>query len=188
MSKPCQYGGQAIIEGVMMKGPETMAIAVRKPNDEILVDVRPVKSITKKFPILKAPLLRGVVALVESLVDGIQALTFSANQSLEEEGEELTPREMGLTVLLALVLGIALFVILPTGLTRLVDHLVASVFVQNIIEGIIRIIVFMLYIVAISRMQDIQRVFQYHGAEHKTIHAYEAGAPLVPEEVQKFST
>lgn len=188
MSKPCQYGGQAVIEGVMMKGPEKVAIAVRKANGEVLVDLKPVNSITKKYPILKAPLVRGVVSLVESMVDGIKALTYSANQSLEEEEEELSPKEMGFTLILSLGLGILLFVIAPTGLTKLVDHLVPSIFMQNIIEGIIRITIFLLYIVAISRMKDIQRVFQYHGAEHKTIHAYEAGSPLIPAEVQKYST
>jgi uncharacterized protein YqhQ len=188
MKEYCQYGGQAVIEGVMMRGPENLAIAVRKPNQEIILEHRAINSIAKRFPVLKWPLIRGVVALVESLVIGMQALAFSANQSLEEEEEELSTKELAFSMGLALALGILLFIVAPTALTRLVDRFVPDVFLQNLIEGGIRITIFLLYILVISRMKDIQRVFQYHGAEHKVIHAYEAGEKLIVENIQKYST
>lgn len=188
MKEYCQYGGQAVIEGVMMRGPEHLAIAVRKSNQEIILEHREINSITKRFPLLKWPLLRGVVALVESLVIGMKALSFSANQSLEEGEEELSTKELAFSMGLAFALGILLFVVAPTALTRLVDKFVPDVFLQNLIEGGIRITIFLLYILVISRMKDIQRVFQYHGAEHKVIHAYEAGEKLIVENIQKYST
>lgn len=188
MKEHCQYGGQAVIEGVMMRGPEQLAIAVRKPDQEIILEKREINSVVKRFPFLKWPLLRGVVALAESLVIGMQALSFSANQSLEEEEEELTTRELALSMGLALALGILLFVVAPTGLTKLIDRFIPGVLLQNLVEGVIRIVIFLLYILAISRMKDIQRVFQYHGAEHKVIHAYEAGEELTVANIQKYST
>ncbi len=188
MKEYCQYGGQAVIEGVMMRGPEQLAIAVRKPDQEIVLEKREINSVVKRFPFLKWPLLRGVVALAESLVIGMQALSFSANQSLEEEEEELSAKELALSMGLALALGILLFVVAPTTLTKLIDRFIPGVFVQNLVEGVIRIGIFLLYILAISRMKDIQRVFQYHGAEHKVIHAYEAGEELTVANIQKYST
>lgn len=188
MKEYCQYGGQAVIEGVMMRGPEQLAIAVRKPDQEIVLEKREINSVVKRLPFLKWPLLRGVVALAESLVIGMQALSFSANQSLEEEEEELSAKELALSMGLALALGILLFVVAPTTLTKLIDRFIPGVFVQNLVEGVIRIGIFLLYILAISRMKDIQRVFQYHGAEHKVIHAYEAGEELTVANIQKYST
>ncbi len=188
MKENCQYGGQAVIEGVMMRGAEHLAVAVRKSDQEIVLDKREIKSVTKRFPILKKPILRGVVAMVESLIIGMQALSYSANQSLEEEEEELTTKELALSMGFALGLGILLFIVAPTSLTRLIDPYLPGVLAQNLVEGLIRIIIFILYVVIISRMKDIQRVFQYHGAEHKVINAYEAGEELTIANAQKYST
>jgi len=182
-----QYGGQAVIEGVMMRGPSSRAIAVRLPEGGIAVDEKNIGSITNKYPFLKWPLIRGVVALVESLLIGIEALSYSANQALGEE-EELSKTEMALTIGFALALAVVLFVIIPTGAAHFLQGFVKGSFAQNLVEGVIRLGVFLLYVVLIGRMQDIKRVFQYHGAEHKVINAYEAGEQLIPERVQKFST
>lgn len=182
-----QYGGQAVIEGVMMRGPKTRSIAVRKPDNSIITDRKPVTSIAQRYPFLKWPGVRGVVALFESLIMGIEALSYSANQSVEEE-EELTKKEMVITMMVALGLAILLFVALPTAATHWAAGAVKDPFWSNIIEGVIRLAVFLAYVVAISRMQDIQRVFQYHGAEHKVINAYEAGVPLEVNQIQRYST
>ncbi len=187
MGDKFQYGGQAVIEGVMMRGSQGVAIAVRKPDNDIIIERRPVNSITKKLPFLKWPFLRGTVMLFESLIIGIQALAFSANQAAEGEGEELGPWEMALTIGLALVLGILLFVVAPTTGARLLYKTFSSNVLINIFEGLFRILIFLLYVIAISRMKDIQRVFQYHGAEHKVINAYEAGVELTVENVRRYS-
>jgi len=181
-----QYGGQAVIEGVMMRGRRAIAIAVRKPDNEIIIEQRPVKSITEKLPFLKWPFFRGVVMLFESLIIGIQALAFSANQAAEDEGEELSPWEMTLTIGIALVLGILLFVVAPTTVARFL-YFLENVILINFFEGLIRIAIFLLYVVAISRMKDILRVFQYHGAEHKVINTFEANEELKVENVRKYS-
>lgn len=188
MSKPVQYGGQAVIEGVMMRGPKESAIAVRLPNGEIEVTRKPIHAWSSR-PFFKLPLLRGFVALVDSLVVGTKALTFSANRSIgEEEGEELGFWEMFLTVAIALGLGLVLFVGLPTGTAHLLQGKVPGVVWQNLLEGLIRLLVFLIYILAISRLKDIQRIFQYHGAEHKAIFTYEAGEELVVENARSHST
>jgi len=182
-----QYGGQAVIEGVMMRGPHSRAIAVRLPEGGIALDHKEVGSITQRYPFLKWPLIRGVVALVESLVIGIEALSFSANQAMGEE-EDLSKTEIVLTIGAAFGLAVVLFVILPTWGAHLTKGIFQGSFAQNLVEGFFRIAVFLLYVVVIGRMQDIKRVFQYHGAEHKVINAYEAGQELTVEKVQRFST
>lgn len=182
-----QYGGQAVIEGVMMRGPHTRSIAVRAPEGGIVVDSKQVGSVTGRYPFLKWPLLRGVVALVESLVIGVEALSFSANQAMGEE-EELSKTELVLTIGMAFLLAIVLFVVVPTGAAHFMDDYVKGSFAQNLLEGTLRLGVFLLYVVLIGRLQDIKRVFQYHGAEHKVINAYEAGEELVVAKVQRFST
>lgn len=182
-----QYGGQAVIEGVMMRGPSSRAVAVRLPEGGIAVDEKQVGSITKKYPFLKWPLLRGVVALVESLLIGIEALNYSASKALGEE-EELSKTEIILTIGFALALAVVLFVIVPTGAAHLLKNLFQSSLAQNLVEGVLRLVVFLLYVVLIGRLEDIKRVFQYHGAEHKVINAYEAGHDLTVEKVQRFST
>ncbi|MDR3541152.1 MAG: DUF1385 domain-containing protein [Desulfosporosinus sp.] len=188
MGRPVQYGGQAVIEGVMMRGPRESAIAVRLPDGTIELTHLKLNSWATK-PILKLPLIRGFVALVDSLIVGMRALTFSANRSMgEEDGgeDELGFWEMALTIGIAFALGLLLFVGLPTGMAYLLRGKVTGTMWQNLLEGAIRLVVFFMYILLISRLKDIQRVFQYHGAEHKAIFTYEAGAELIVENARPF--
>lgn len=180
-------GGQAVIEGVMMRGPETVATAVREPSGEISVKTEAVSSITKRYPILKKPMIRGVVALAESLILGLRSLSYSA-QKAGEEGEELSNREIVLTMAFSLILAIVLFVIIPTAAAKYIHSAITDPMWLNLAEGGLRMAIFLLYVFGISRLKDIQRVFEYHGAEHKTIHAYESGVPLTVENVQSYST
>ncbi|HEY6872174.1 MAG TPA: DUF1385 domain-containing protein [Geobacteraceae bacterium] len=185
-------GGQAVIEGVMMRAPRSVAIAVRRPSGEIVVRKEEAIPLSERYPVVKFPIVRGAVALFQSLIVGIKALNFSANEALvEEEGaekEELSPLAMGGTMAVAFGFGILLFFILPLYLTKLLVPLIGSSnIVFNLVDGVIRVAVFLLYIWSISRMKDIQRVFQYHGAEHKSIFAFEAGEELTVENVRKYS-
>lgn len=178
-------GGQAVIEGVMMRDAAKTATAVRLPNGEIAVEMHPVTSIRDRYPVLNLPLIRGSVIMVESLVIGMRALSFSA-QAAGEEDEQMTKKEIVLTILFALVLASVLFIVIPTGAAHLAAAYTNDPIVFNLIEGGIRLAIFLLYIWGISWMGGIRRVFQYHGAEHKTIHCYEAGEALTVENVQKF--
>ena len=180
-------GGQAVIEGVMMRGPKHVATAVREPSGKISVKVEPVVSISQRYPLLKKPMLRGVVSLGESLVLGLKSLSYSA-QMAGEENEQLTDRELVMTILFSLGLAVLLFVVIPTAAAKFIHGSITDPVVLNLLEGLLRLVIFMVYIYGISRLKDIKRVFQYHGAEHKTIHAYEAGVDLTVENVQKFST
>ena len=190
MTKKLSVGGQAVIEGVMMRGPGKLAVAVRKPNGEITVDLKDAGSVSDRYPILKKPFLRGVVSLVESLSYGMKALSFSAQASGEEdEGEEsMSSLELAGTIAVSVGLAVLLFVVLPTGAMKLLQNEGFSPMVLNLCEGLLRLGIFLLYIWGISRQKDIQRVFQYHGAEHKTIYTYEHGLPLRVENVRPFST
>lgn len=187
-----RVGGQAVIEGVMMRTPGAMAVAVRKPNGEISVKTRLLTPPAARHWLLRLPLVRGVVTLGQSLILGVQALNFSANESLEEEGESLGVVSLSLTLLVAFALGIGLFVYLPLLLTNLLKAYVPLVadssLVFNLIDGIIRIAFFLAYIFGISLIKDLRRVFEYHGAEHKTIYAYEHGDELTPAQADKYST
>ena len=187
MDKKPNIGGQAVIEGVMMHNANAVATAVREPSGTITVKNEKIISIAERFPILKKPMLRGVVALGESLVVGLKALSYSA-QMAGDEGETLSDKEIVLTMIFSLCLTIVLFVIIPTAAAKYVHSAIKDPMLLNLAEGGLRMLIFFLYIYGISRMKDIKRVFQYHGAEHKTIHAYEAGVPLTVENVQKFST
>lgn len=178
-------GGQAVIEGVMMRGPEDVAVAVRKADGSIDVDVHPVNSIQDRHPILKKPLIRGMVVLVESLVMGMKALSYSAQVSGEED-EEMDDKDMALTIVVSILLAVGLFIAIPTWSMRFLQHWTTNAVTLNLAEGCLRMAIFLAYIAVISSMKDIQRVFQYHGAEHKTIFAYEAGLPLTVENVRKF--
>ena len=178
-------GGQAVIEGVMMRDANKTATAVRLPNGEIEVETHPVTSIRERYPVLNLPLIRGSVIMVESLVIGMRALSFSA-QAAGEEDEQMTKQEIAMTILFALVLASVLFIVIPTGAAHLAAAYTDDPVVFNLIEGGIRLLVFLLYIWGISFMGGIRRVFQYHGAEHKTIHCYEAGEALTVENVQRF--
>lgn len=189
MKEGVQYGGQAVIEGVMMRGRNTMAVAVRRADDQIMVIRRPVGSVQARYRVLRLPILRGVVALVESLILGVQALMFSASEFAgEDEGEKLKPWETTLAMGGALVVFVVLFVILPNLLAIGVQHLGAGPVATSAAEGVSRIAIFLAYIFGISKIKDIQRVFEYHGAEHKAIYTYEAGEPLTVENARKHST
>ena len=178
-------GGQAVIEGVMMRDAHRTATAVRLPSGDIDVETRTVSSIRDRYPVLNLPLIRGSVIMVESLIIGMRALSFSA-QAAGEEDEQMTKKEIAMTILFALVLASILFIVIPTGAAHLAAAYTDDPIVFNLIEGGIRLMVFLLYIWGISFMGGIRRVFQYHGAEHKTIHCYEAGEALTVENVQKF--
>ena len=185
LKKKTTIGGQAVIEGVMMKGPERIATAVREPSGGITVRVDPVHSIGDRYPIFKKPLLRGVVALGEALIYGLKALSFSA-QAAGEEGEELSTKEIAMTMAAAFGLAVLLFVIVPTYAAKFIHGAVTDPRLLNLFEGVLRLGIFFAYVAAISSLSDIRRVFQYHGAEHKTIFAYEAGLPLTVESVRPF--
>lgn len=188
MSDMVQYGGMAVIEGVMMRGPERIAIAVRKPDGSIELEEEAVSNLPLRYPFLKWPLLRGTYVLIDSMIIGIHNLNKSANMSLAEDEEELTTREMVITGLLAFLLAVLLFVVIPTAIVHYTSGFIGGIVAQNIVEGIIRIIFFLGYVWSIGRMQEIERVFMYHGAEHKSILTYEAGEELKVENTRKYTT
>lgn len=178
-----RIGGQAVFEGVMMRGSDSWSVAVRKPDGTIKTVVNPVNSVMKRFKFLKLPLLRGMVALVESMVLGVKAISISTEESFEEE--ELSGREMYVAFAVAIVLAVGLFVVLPLFLTRLAFSASSPWFYW--FEGLLRIFIFVAYIAIISMFKELRRVFEYHGAEHMTIHAYEDDVPLEPGDVAAFS-
>src|SRR3954470_17182609 len=197
-------GGQAVLEGVMMRGVSTWAVAVRKPSPEQIADghqldpteaalgeievvSEPLVSWIKRHRLLRLPLVRGVVALGESLKIGFKALGISANAQVEEQDEEIGGATWVGTVVVSVVVAVGLFFILPVALANFMKGWLPGSIVFVLVEKVIRISIFLLYLWLISRMRDLQRVFQYHGAEHKTISCYEAGLPLKPENAQRFS-
>jgi len=177
------FGGQAVIEGVMIRSKKHMVICVRQPNDEILTKTEEIKSLSERYKVLKLPFLRGIVALFETLYLGIKGLYFSANATLEEE-EKLSPKEIALSVVLALALAIFLFSVLPFFLANLLK---LGRVVSIIVESVIRLGILLLYLASISLVEEFRRVFQYHGAEHTAINAYEAGVELNVENAKKYS-
>ncbi len=183
------YGGQAVIEGVMMRGREYMAVAVRKNNGEIVIKKDPVGSVSKKYPALKWPFIRGVVSLCESFGVGVKALLFSADQFMEgEEEEKLSAGESATMIAVAVAMTIVLFVVLPLLGRMFVARFIPGYFWENIFESVLRFVIFIGYIVAVSRLKDIQRVFAYHGAEHKVINTYEAKKDLTVENTRNYTT
>ena len=182
----CNIGGQAVIEGVMMRAPGQLAIAVRTTEGDIVVRKEDIA--IDRNPILKKPFLRGLIGLYDALVLGIKALNFSVQQSGANENKPITKKETVFSLIIGLGLGVALFVFLPLWLTNLIfpanDH---SSLLYNAVDGIIRVIFFIAYIFIISRLKDIQRVFEYHGAEHKSIFVYEEGMDLSVENARKMS-
>ncbi|MDH7488731.1 MAG: DUF1385 domain-containing protein [Anaerolineae bacterium] len=182
------YGGQAVIEGVMMRGRQNMAVAVRKPDGEIIVHSEPLTSKFHKSRALQLPFLRGVAMLVDTLVLGIRSLMYSADVALGEEDVQFSGPIAWGTIVVSFALAIGLFFVLPLALVNLVDRYIASALVSNLLEGIVRLGIFLAYVWAIGFIPDIQRVFAYHGAEHKTVNAYENGTPLTPEAVQQHTT
>ena len=180
-------GGQAVMEGVMMRGVSTWAVGVRKPDGEIDVQSFPLVSWTKRHRAFRLPVIRGVVALVESLNIGFKALGMSANAQLDEEEEPISGAMWFGTVLVALLFAVGLFFVVPVGLTSLFKDQLGSAFLFWLVEGVVRTAIFLGYIALIARVRDLRRVFEYHGAEHKTISCYEAGLELTPENAQRFS-
>ncbi|WP_425451662.1 DUF1385 domain-containing protein [Thermodesulfitimonas autotrophica] len=179
------YGGQAVIEGVMMRGPEAWAVAVRRPDNSIVVRREPLRALSSSG-IWRRPLFRGMAVLYEALVIGIQALSYSAEQAVGEEERPVGRWEIAATVFLGIVLAVFLFAIIPAGLAYLARGAVSSGAGQNLLEGLVRLGVFLLYIVLVGLIPDIRRVFAYHGAEHRVINAYEAGAALTIEGVRGY--
>ncbi len=187
--KHTHIGGQAVLEGVMMRGKHNWAVAVRKPDGDIYVEEHDLKTAVSKRPALGKPIIRGVVGLWESLALAMKAFAISAEHAGETEEEKLSSREIALSMTLGVGLAIGLFIVLPAIVTNLlVGEATERPFVWNVVDGLLRVVAFVLYIWAISRMRDIQRVFAYHGAEHKTIHAYEGGLPLDAEVIQRHVT
>jgi len=203
-ARDAPVGGQAVLEGVMMRGIATWAVAVRKPapeqlaeghrlapdeaaEGEIAVTVTPLDSWLKRHRLLRLPVIRGVVALVESLKIGFRALGISANAQLPEEEEEISSGMWVGTVLLSVVLAIGLFFLIPVGLTSLIKDQLGSSFLFWLVEGLLRTGIFLGYLLLLSRLRDLRRVFEYHGAEHKTISCFEAGLPLTPGNAERFS-
>ena len=181
------YGGQALLEGVMMRGVSTVAMAVRTSDGDILVDAKRLKSGKKWYR--KIPVVRGVFAFGESLFTGVKSLTKSAEVSAPE-GEKIGKGWMGFAVFLGLALGVGLFILLPMLLNSLVidNFIPGNILLSSLVEGLLRIVIFVLYLVVVSLMKDIRRTFQYHGAEHRTINCFEQGLDLTVENVQKCST
>jgi uncharacterized protein YqhQ len=186
-----RVGGQAVIEGVMMRSPRSMAVAVRKPDGEIVVKRKGLTFLSEKSLPGRLPLLRGVLTLISALVLGIQALNFSANQALSKEEEETSTWTMSITFAFALCFGIFLFFLVPLYLTRglrfAIPMLSDSGLLFNLVDGVIRMIIFLLYLWIISLSKEIRRVFEYHGAEHKSVFAFEAGDALVVDRVKTYS-
>ena len=175
-------GGQAVLEGVMMRGVSTWSVACRTPEERIEVTSEPIVSWAKRSRILRLPVIRGIVALGESLKIGFKALAISANAQLAdgEEEEEIGGFTWGLTIFFSLVLAVGLFFVIPVGATSLIKDWLGSALLFWLVEGVLRTAIFIGYLAAISRLPDLRRVFQYHGAEHKTISCFEAGDELVP--------
>ena len=212
MNKKCKnscpnmtsIGGQAVIEGVMMRGPEKIVTAVRKSDGEIVYDTKEVNSFVAKYKLNKIPILRGVVSFLESMITGVKCLMFSADQVDLEDDESVKPskfeswldRKFGdkikdiaiyFSVIIALIFSIGMFMILPTAIAGIFKKWIETQILLNLIEGGIKLTIFLVYLWAVSHMSDIKRVFEYHGAEHKTIAAYEAGVELTPENAKNYS-
>lgn len=198
MSGKINIGGQAVIEGVMMRSPTSFAIAVRRPSGEITTLAEPLKLLSERSRLFKLPIVRGVITLVSALFLGVKALNFSADMAIEEENKETQDKKemsslaTGLTVAFSLGLGLLLFFVLPLYLTKLLKTLIPAVGSSeisfNLVDGAIRMAIFIMYIMGISMMKDIKRVFQYHGAEHKSIYTFEAGEELTVENARKYSS
>jgi len=196
-------GGSAVMEGVMMRGPKEIATAVRKPDGEIEIDIRKVSSLVTKYHVNKIPIIRGVFSFFDSMISSVRALMWSAEFfDIEDENAKPSKFEQWLTdkfsdkmkdiviyfsVFASIIFSIGLFFILPNLITGFISRFIPSNAVKTLVEGIVRIAIFLGYVLLASRMEDIKRVFQYHGAEHKTIFCYEAGLELTVENARKMS-
>ena len=194
-------GGQALIEGILMRGPEKQAIVVRSPEG-LIVREEELKLVRDKYPILGLPFVRGGVTFLDSMFKGVKALMFSADYFPEEQSsgepskfekwleaklgnEKMEKLVIAVAVVLSVLFSVGLFMLLPTTIAGLVEYVTDSVLVRNLVDAVLRIAIFMTYLALVSRMKDIRRVFSYHGAEHKSIHCYEAGLELTVENVRK---
>lgn len=195
-----KLGGQAVIEGVMMKGPESYSVAVRKPDHKIEVKLEKYQSMGDKYSICKLPFVRGIFSFIESLMIGMKTLMYSSSFYEDEEEESKADKLLkdifkekaesviiGLTVFVSVIIAIALFMMFPAVIAELLSKVIKNNVILSIIEGFIRLLIFILYILMISQMEDIKRLFMYHGAEHKTINCYESGKELTPENIKKHS-
>ena len=180
------YGGQALIEGVMMRGKHTQAMCARLEDGRIVSEVEEFTLLSQRNKFFALPLVRGVCSMIDSLVSGMQAIVWSTNVSLaeDEEEEELTPMEIAITLIISIGLGVLLFFLLPMIIGGFFDRWVKSNVAICLIEGLVRMAIFLAYMIAVSRMKEMKRLFSYHGAEHKTIRCYEAGLPLTVENVR----
>jgi uncharacterized protein YqhQ len=181
------YGGQAVVEGVMMRGRDVWAVAVRRPDGDLHVESHPIDSLAARHPILGRPFLRGVMALGQALSIGFRALSISARESSAEE-ERLSSGQLALSMTVAIVIFLGLFIVVPAVAFRWVGHRVGSSILANALEGVFRVGLFLAYLAVVGRSREIRRVFQYHGAEHQTIAAFEHDQPLDREHVRRFST
>jgi uncharacterized protein YqhQ len=182
-------GGQAVLEGVMMRGVSTWSVAVRTPGGAIEVSSEPLVAWGKRHRLLRVPVIRGVVALVESMKIGFRALAISANAQLAEEDDPqpIGGFTWGFTIFLSLALAIGLFFVVPVGVTSIIKDQLGSSLLFWLVEGVLRTSIFITYLALISRVPDLRRVFEYHGAEHKTISCYEAGDRLTPARAETYS-
>ncbi len=196
--KKTTIGGQAIIEGIMMKGPSKLAMAVRKPDGEIVLEVEELEPVGKKHPWMAWPIIRGAVGLVQAMKIGMRAIMFSSSFYEEEEEEQETwlNRKFGdkaedigntLMIITSILLAVGIFMVLPNLLTSLIVKESVSAVGKNLIEGVFRLFFFFIYVLAIARVDDVKRIFEYHGAEHKTISCYEHGEELTVANVKKYS-
>lgn len=183
----CDIGGQAVMEGVMMRSRNFWSVAVRRPDNTISTNVYKSEPVSKKHRFLGWPFIRGTVSLVESMAIGFKALNYSINESTEEE-IKFSKKEMAISVIVAVLFTVGVFFILPTVIGRSFQARIENSFLFNLAEGAIRIVFFLTYIIIISLLKDIRRLFQYHGAEHKTIAAFEHNEELIPEKINKYTT
>ncbi|AFS77263.1 protein of unknown function DUF1385 [Gottschalkia acidurici 9a] len=196
-----KIGGQALIEGVMMRGPKDIGIAVRKPDGEIELKVDPIENLTTRNKFFKLPIIRGVVGLIEAMVLGTKSLMYSA-EFFEDTGESEPTKfdkfiekvfkdkaediSIYITVFVSILISIGLFMLAPTFVTNFLKNKVQTPILLNLLEGLIRVAIFLIYVLSVSRLEDVKRVFEYHGAEHKTIHCYENEEELTVENVMKY--
>jgi uncharacterized protein YqhQ len=204
-ARDAPVGGQAVLEGVMMRGIRTWAVAVRKPSAEQLathseglgpeqaaegeveVVTEPLQSLLRRHRVYRLPIVRGVIALGESLKIGFRALGISANAQLPDEEQEISGGMWAGTIVVSILLAVGLFFLIPVGVTSLIKDQLDSSFLFWLVEGLLRTAIFLGYLLALSRLRDLRRVFEYHGAEHKTISCFEAGMPLTPQNAERFS-
>jgi len=187
MHERTYYGGQAVIEGVMMRGQKNLVTAVRRPGGGLTMNIQKLSRLYTSH-LRKVPMIRGVIVLIEAMVLGIKSLMYSANVALEEEETQISGGMAFAVLGGSLLFAVALFFLAPLFLTRLIDPYISSSLVFHIIEGFVRLGIFIAYLTIISMMSDIKRIFAYHGAEHKTVNAYEDGVPLELESVKVHST